>query len=56
MTYVVLHYPWKLLLCAESENVSVSMDNVDLRMRSEIRYPWIILNYIKTIIFCEEVA
>ena len=49
--YIVLHYPWKLLLCMKSE--LVSMDNVDLHMRSEIRYPCIMFSNTKQIIFCE---
>ena len=30
----------------------VSMDNVDLCMKSEIRYTWIMFTNTKTIIFC----
>ena len=38
-----LHEKWEL----------VSMDNVELCMKSEFRYPWTIFIYTKQIIFCE---
>ena len=49
--YRVLHYQWKVLLFMKSE--LVSMDNVDLHMKSEIRYPCIMFINTKQIIFCE---
>ena len=32
---------------------SVNTDNIDLWMKSEIQYPWIMFTYTKQIIFCE---
>ena len=40
---VTLHEKWEL----------VSMDDVDLCMKSEIRYTWIMFIFRKQIIFCE---
>ena len=43
---VTLHEKWEL----------VSVDNVDLCMKSKIWYPWIMFTYTKKIIFCEQAS